>query len=39
MTAAVGLPTLRLIREAVGDYRLDGLGQGEVRIIDANPAR
>ncbi|WP_036139272.1 pseudouridine synthase [Luteibacter sp. 9135] len=34
MTAAVGLPTLRLIREAVGDYRLDGLAPGAVRIID-----
>jgi len=34
MTAAVGLPTLRLIREAVGDYRLDGLAPGAVRVID-----
>jgi 23S rRNA pseudouridine2457 synthase len=39
MTAAVGLPTLRLIREAVGSYRLDGLGSGQVRVIDATPAR
>ncbi|URL58847.1 pseudouridine synthase [Luteibacter flocculans] len=34
MTAAVGLPTLRLIREAVGSYRLDGLKPGELRVID-----
>jgi 23S rRNA pseudouridine2457 synthase len=39
MTAAVGLPTLRLIREAVGGYHLDGLGLGQVRVIDANPGR
>lgn len=37
MTAAVGLPTLRLIREAIGDYRLDGLASGETRVLD--PAR
>jgi 23S rRNA pseudouridine2457 synthase len=29
MTAAVGLPTLRLIREAIGPYRLDGLTPGQ----------
>jgi 23S rRNA pseudouridine2457 synthase len=28
MTAAVGLPTLRLIRMAIGPYRLDGLEPG-----------
>jgi 23S rRNA pseudouridine2457 synthase len=28
MTAAVGLPTLRLIRTAVGPYKLDGLPTG-----------
>jgi 23S rRNA pseudouridine2457 synthase len=28
MTAAVGLPTLRLIRAAVGPYRLEGLAPG-----------
>lgn len=37
MTAAVGLPTLRLIREAIGEYRLDGLASGETRVLD--PAR
>jgi len=31
MTAAVGLPTLRLIRAAIGPYRLDGLAPGEWR--------
>ena len=29
MTAAVGLPTLRLVRIAIGPYRLDSLGVGE----------
>ena len=33
MTAAVGLPTLRLIREQVGDHGLDGLRPGEVREL------
>jgi 23S rRNA pseudouridine2457 synthase len=34
MTAAVGLPTLRLIRIAVGPHRLDGLAPGQYRIVD-----
>jgi 23S rRNA pseudouridine2457 synthase len=29
MTAAVGHPTLRLVRWAIGEWSLDGLGQGE----------
>ncbi|HEY0180036.1 MAG TPA: pseudouridine synthase [Dokdonella sp.] len=33
MTAAVGLPTLRLIRERVGEYALDGLAPGAVRVV------
>jgi 23S rRNA pseudouridine2457 synthase len=33
MTAAVGLPTLRLIRTRVGDVALDGLAPGEVRVV------
>jgi 23S rRNA pseudouridine2457 synthase len=32
MTAAVGLPTLRLIRTRIGDIALDGLALGETRI-------
>lgn len=33
MTAAVGLPTLRLVRERVGDWSLDGLAPGEFRRL------
>lgn len=35
MTAAVGLPTLRLVRWAVGDWTLDGIAPGEVREVAA----
>ena len=35
MTAAVGLPTLRLVRIAVGPHRLDGLAPGRWRITDS----
>lgn len=31
MTAAVGLPTLRLVRSRIGDWRVDGLAPGEWR--------
>jgi len=31
MTAAVGLPTLRLVRVAIGPWQLDGLAPGEWR--------
>ncbi len=34
MTAAVGFPTLRLIRYAIGNWTLKGLAPGEHRIID-----
>lgn len=34
MSAAVGLPTLRLVRMAVGEWRLDGLAPGEYRVIE-----
>ena len=34
MTASVGHPTLRLVRYAVGPYRLDDLAPGCVRIFD-----
>ena len=33
MTAAVGLPTLRLVRVAIGAHRLDGLAPGEWRRL------
>lgn len=33
MTAAVGFPTLRLIRERIGPYALDGLAPGETRVV------
>ncbi len=33
MTAGVGFPTLRLIRNAIGDFRLDGLLPGELRRL------
>ncbi|KRE92411.1 23S rRNA pseudouridylate synthase [Frateuria sp. Soil773] len=33
MTAAVGFPTLRLIRVRVGDHALDGLAPGETRVL------
>jgi 23S rRNA pseudouridine2457 synthase len=38
MTAAVGLPTLRLVRIAIGDWRLDGLAPGQTRVLDPTPA-
>ncbi|MFC5519515.1 pseudouridine synthase [Polaromonas jejuensis] len=34
MTAAVGFPTLRLIRAAIGPYSLDGLAPGSWRDAD-----
>lgn len=33
MTAAVGLPTLRLVRWRIGDWTLDGLSPGEWREV------
>ncbi len=35
MTAAVGLPTLRLVRVAIGPWRLDGLAPGRWREVPA----
>ena len=35
MTARVGLPTLRLVRIAIGPWRLDGLAPGEWRSVAA----
>ncbi|GKT14588.1 pseudouridine synthase [Acidovorax sp. SUPP2522] len=39
MTAAVGLPTLRLIRAAIGPYSLDGLAPGtwQATTVPAEP--
>ena len=38
MTAAVGLPTLRLIRCSVGPWNVDGLAPGESREISTTDA-
>jgi 23S rRNA pseudouridine2457 synthase len=35
MTAAVGLPTLRLIRAAIGPWTIDGLAPGQSRALSA----
>ncbi|MCU9951636.1 pseudouridine synthase [Pseudomonas sp. PDM13] len=35
MTAAVGLPTLRLVRVRIGPFALDGLGLGQWREVPA----
>lgn len=35
MTAAVGLPTLRLVRVKIGSWTLEGLAQGEWREVPA----
>lgn len=37
MTAAVGLPTLRLVRWAIGPWVLDGLAQGQWREVELPP--
>lgn len=37
MTAAVGYPTLRLLRVAAGPFRLDGLAPGEWREVAVPP--
>lgn len=36
MTAAVGYPTLRLVRYAIGEWNLDGLLPGESKFIEAS---
>jgi len=36
MTAAVGHPTLRLIRHRIGQWQLTGLQPGESRILEGN---
>ena len=35
MTAAVGLPTLRLVRAAIGHHRLEDLQPGDWRVVAA----
>ncbi len=39
MTAAVGLPTLRLVRAAIGAHRLEALLPGQWRVLDDATAR
>ncbi|MCB1805780.1 MAG: hypothetical protein KDJ99_11740, partial [Candidatus Competibacteraceae bacterium] len=34
MTAAVGFPTLRLIRVQIGDWQISGLAPGEWRLLE-----
>jgi 23S rRNA pseudouridine2457 synthase len=38
MTAAVGLPTLRLVRTAIGPWRVDGMGLGQSRTMTDDEA-
>ncbi len=38
MTAHVGLPTLRLIRVAVGPWRVEGIAPGEMRVLTDDEA-
>lgn len=37
MTAAVGFPTLRLVRERIGPWELGSLQPGELRVLDIDP--
>jgi len=39
MTAAVGLPTLRLIRARVGPWSIEGLAPGECREVPSRDLR
>lgn len=39
MTAAVGFPTLRLVRMKIGDINLEGLQPGEYRFLELNEAQ
>ena len=38
MTAAVGLPTLRLIRHRIGSFSLDALQPGDRRVLENRDA-
>jgi len=35
MTAKIGFPTLRLIRYAIGRYTIDGIVNGEYKVLTA----
>lgn len=37
MTAAVGYPTLRLIRAKIGDWSIDNLAPGEIKALTIGP--
>ncbi|MDR1647943.1 MAG: pseudouridine synthase [Zoogloeaceae bacterium] len=39
MTAAVGFPTLRLVRAAIGPFSLSGLAPGEARLLQDTPEK
>lgn len=39
MTAAVGFPTLRLVRTAIGAYALGDLAEGKWRVLDPRQTR
>ncbi|MDR3576337.1 MAG: pseudouridine synthase [Anaerolineaceae bacterium] len=39
MTAAVGFPTLRIVRVAIGPINLDGLQPGQWRLLSSGEAR
>jgi 23S rRNA pseudouridine2457 synthase len=39
MTAAVGLPTLRLVRIQIGPWHLEGIAQGAYRVETVHPPR
>jgi 23S rRNA pseudouridine2457 synthase len=39
MTAAIGFPTLRLVRWRIGDWTLEGLAPGEWRCLEIAPDR
>ena len=34
MTAKIGFPTLRLIRYAIGSYKIDGIESGQFKIVE-----
>ena len=39
MTAAVGFPTLRLVRVRIGPFTLDGLQPGQFRVVSQAEVR